>query len=108
MSNNLPDISDQLNREISSPKERIRLFLHCSIAIDRACSLFMALRYLIDTAHCGTRVLVVTPAALRSHWQSVIREFGFKKDVRIVSGLGNRQAKKRGRLDKSIWVGKGL
>ena len=108
MSNNLPDISDQLIREISSPKERIRLFLHSSIAFDRACSLFMALRYLIDNAHCGTKVLVVTPAGSRSTWKSVIREFGFKKDVRIVTGLGHRQAKKRVRLDKSIWVGKGF
>lgn len=105
MSNNLPDISDQLIGEISSSKELIRLFLHNSIVFDRACAVLAAIR---GNAHCGTKVLVITPPALRSHWQSVIREYGFKKDVRIVTGLGHRQAKKRVRLDKSIWVGKGF
>jgi len=104
----MPDIAVQLIEEISSSKERIRLFLHNSITSDRACSLLMALRDLIDNAHCGTKVLVVTPSASTLDWRSLIREFGFKKDVRIVTGLGHRQAKKRIRLDKSIWAGNGF
>ena len=109
LSNNVSDLTKDLIKEIeiSSSKEHIRIFLHNARPYERSCSLLGALRNVIDNAHRSIKVLVVTPAVLRSDWKSLSKEFDFK-DVRIVDGNALRQAKNRVRLDKSVWSGTGV